>query len=239
MVEPKVSIGGRLILASEAFARELGIDGQLGTLPEMKKAALNVSSAWVEAPLNDKWTVAFRLLIQNAMPIIGELRIFPAENLRHREPGKWSASLKGTHATAPAGGITMPLLRRIKLGIVRTKSAEALEYLRRLDPNLVQQINLVVDKQKKPRNEKRGRPREADITYARIADYYAKRCAHESLKPVAETAARFRIPRAKVRSKLHEARRRGLLTYGRQGIPWGELTEKARLLLKQKPRKGM
>lgn len=241
MTGPKVTVGSQLVWASQAFAAELGMDDQLRELPAMKKAALNVNSAWLEAPLNDEWTTAFRLLIQNGMPVIAELRIFPAENFRQRHPGEWSASVRGTNAAAPSGGITMPLLRRVKLGIVRAKIAEALEQFRDRVPDVMKMLNLVADpKEKRNKNENRGRPANSDLEYALIADYYSKRCAHESRKPVAETAKRFKITTAKARSRLHEARKRGLLTFGQQGIAWGELTDKARLVLKEKSkRKGV
>jgi len=234
MAEPKTTIGIDLVKVHRAFAVELGMEAQLSDFPEVKKAALNVRSAWFEVPFGE-WMAAFRLLIQGGMPVIAELRVFPAENYQYRPKGEWSGSLKGTDATAPAGGLTIPVIRQIKIGTFRRKIAEILKEFRQAYPETMKSLNLVVEpEQKKNPNEKRGRPPLADIFYARIADCYARRCNEESPTPVLDTAKRFRVKKEKVRAWLHAARTRGFLTGGgKQGTGFGELTSKARLLLQR------
>jgi hypothetical protein len=131
-----------------------------------------VDFVWLEAPITDDWTGAYRLLIQDGMPVIGEVRIFPTENTKGRQPGEWSIAKLGNLAIVPKGGLTISLLREVKLGIVRTKIAAALELFRQRVPELLVVIHFVPreSKPEKKRNEKRGRPRTPDNEYLKIAD---------------------------------------------------------------------
>jgi hypothetical protein len=232
----KASIQSELIFASEAFARELGIADQLGNAPAMKKALLDVASVWIETDLNPHWMVAFRLLPQNGMPVIAELRIFPREDFKFRPTGEWSASHLGNRATAPAGGITAPMLRDLKLTIVRRKMKETVEVFRSPESGIASILKLIdfpVSAPRTPRKkDNRGRPPLPDLEFARIADFYVRRC-EVSRTPVQDTARHFRISIVKARARLHEARKRELLTGGRDlwGIAGGFLTEKAKQIL--------
>jgi hypothetical protein len=197
-----------------------------------KKTGISAKAdVFMESTLGRDWSVFYRWLLQDGMPVISEIRIYPLENPPQDSPGEW------THAAAPTGGIKMSLLRQIHVSDVRKRMAEAMEMFQQQIPDLMQMTNFVPapPKDRTARKEKRGRPAIADLEYVRIANYYAERCAHESLKPIADTARRFKkLTRAKVRSRLHEARRRGLLSFGQRGIAWGMLTDKARQLLNEK-----
>src|SRR5262245_27892131 len=48
------------------------------------QAGADVERLWVETPLNDAWTSAARLAVQNGQIIVAEVRVFPNEPGRKR-----------------------------------------------------------------------------------------------------------------------------------------------------------
>jgi hypothetical protein len=238
MTEPTMQFGSDWVFANEPMAREL--DFELHDMPAMKRALAVVHQVWLETPLGKDWTLAGQLHAQNGVWVIGEIRIFPREKLKTRKLGEWSAALRGASAAVPQGGITAPLVHTVRLGALRRKIGRTIEDWR-ANPGTrawLDEIGFSVAEprpaKEAPDERKRGRPRRPDVEYARIADYYARRCARESRTPVADTARRFRLTAARVRSELWVARERQLLTTtGLKGITGGELTDKARTLLQQ------
>jgi len=234
----------RELIDDDRFAKQLPIDFEKGIFIDGKfekrviptdgefDRTIAVTSCWFERPLDDDWFIAYQLFVQAGIPVIGELRIFPREDFRRRPPGEWSASLLGVEAKVPAGGITMALLRKVRLGTVKTKTAETLrEYRSALGGSeLMKHLQLEIKEieQRPPKREKRGRPALSDFEYARIADFYVKRCVEESRSPVSDTAKRFKISMATARMRIATARNRGFLTPAQRGQGWGELTEKAK-----------
>src|SRR5262245_11188551 len=68
---------------------------------------------WIETAIDGKWMAAFRLVAnKRGQPVIGEMRIFPAEG--KREPGRWSGEFYGVYSEVPADGITAKLIRKVR-----------------------------------------------------------------------------------------------------------------------------
>src|SRR5688572_25527979 len=86
--------------------------------PERIKTAIAiVKECWIEAKVDDRWMVAYRLIPQGGVAVVAEVRLFPLQKESvQRSPGEWSAGLLGIHATAPRGGIDARLLRKIRIG---------------------------------------------------------------------------------------------------------------------------
>ena len=242
----------RELIDDDRFAKQLPIDFEKGIFIDGKfekrviptdgefDRTIAVTSCWFERPLDDDWFIAYQLFVQAGIPVIGELRIFPREDFRRRPPGEWSASLLGVEAKVPAGGITAPLLRKVKFGTVKTKTAETLKEYRTAVPELMSHLGLQIKEiaPRPPKREKRGRPALSDRECARIADFYARRCVEESRSPVSDTAKHFRISMATARTRIATARIRGFLTHSQPGQGWGEITGKTRQVLKQKSVEG-
>ena len=76
----------------------------------------------------------------------------------------------------------------------------------------------------------RGRHRKPEIFYARIAEEYV--AAHKKhLRPVQSIATKHHQSPAVVRGWVHRARNYGFLGGRKQGVEFGELTDKAMLIL--------
>jgi hypothetical protein len=193
-------------------------------------------SVWVEAPLGEAWTVAYRIVMQRGFPVVGEMRIFPHDEHEGRRPGEWRGEYLGSLAPAPDGGISARLLRQVQVG----------KHLRVLDQVLTQhgarlkELGIAVPADRRPPRpvKLRERVHDRDDLYARIAADYVATCKAGSRSPAADIARRWKLgtgPRgaAKVRDLLFKARRRGLLERITRGKLGGELTDKARELLRR------
>ena len=67
---------------------------------------VSVDDFWFEAVLDDAWVVAYRIVSQPEGLVVGEIRIFPADERsrdRRTRRGEWSGGLLGTRAEAPQG----------------------------------------------------------------------------------------------------------------------------------------
>lgn len=82
--------------------------------------------------------------------------------------------------------------------------------------------------------ERPGRRGRGDYDYAIVAATYVNNLANKA--PVKKTAEKLHMSPGSVRDQLHIARRRGLLTAARQGVPGGALTEKGIAVLAEKPK---
>lgn len=223
--------------------------------PAEVAAVINVNDCWVEAAIDDQWIAAYRLIAQEGSPVIAEIRIFPAETERPLEmgsgalpkfPGMWSAEVRGSLATAPAGGITARLIRKVKVGEHQKFVDQFLTELHQhygnapfesSGPAAVLGIRPPGMRQRHSNRGRKGRP---DIFYARLAEEYHKKVnIRGSRKPIFEMARRRGIDIKKMRAMIHEARMRDLL--GPKGeMVWGRwrgfLTQKARRMLASKCR---
>jgi len=209
----------------------------------MRKPILNIGinkegtkSLWLRMQVDKEWTAAYRVLIEDGWPVIGEVRIFPTEPSGVEE---WSAGKLGLRAKAPAGGITASVIRGVRLGVVRGEVSRILEYVRAHHPSLLEATEVSLRPKEVREKKAAGRPPLSDIQYARLAAYYVGRCERDSHSPIVDTAQHFKIPTEKARAQLHQARVRGLLTHPTQGAARGVLTEKAKEALKSRSRKGV
>ena len=194
---------------------------------------------WVEFPLDEQWIAACRMFAQDGQPVVGELRIFPSETSRPVCGGRWSAEILGDMAKVPPGGLTARLLRKVRIGgHVQhfTKSLkdsifgwERIKWQRW--PPVRAGFVPPVD-----RNIRRlGRKGKPDLFYAKIAKVYVSWLQSGSRKPVEKIAEARNLDSKRVRAMIHQARKRNLLTLGRQGRPGGSLTDRCREVLGKSP----
>jgi hypothetical protein len=184
-----------------------------------------VRNVWIENELDQDWMVAYRLGRQGAGTIITEVRLFPRE-AGWRSPGEWSGQRRGTEAPAPEGGITARLLRvvsftdvgRFALAVEGTKEQTTSSQIEKTEHAPI----------------KRGRkPKWSDRTVAEIAAQYADAVASGERSPIVKIATR-EIGAPTIRDIIHRARRQGLLTVTFQGRGGGQLTPKAKNILRKK-----
>jgi hypothetical protein len=203
----------------------------------LKEAAVfKAHEAWIEIPLGNEWTAACRLLPQNGVPVIGELRIFPYDpSERRHSAGRWSGEFAGKRAHVPAGGLSSRLLRTLRLSLSGALWKRYRHQLLELPGDQTwlssyHGFSLGAGNQPK-RPYRRGRP---DIFYARLAQRYCKLFDSGVRNPVQSIAGSIKESPSKVRDMILQARKRGLLTRPpKQGRMGGLLTPKAKIILKK------
>jgi hypothetical protein len=189
---------------------------------------------WIEAPVDDYWTVAFRLVSDEELhPVVGEIRIFPSEP--KREPGRWSAEVHGVEANVPSGGITARLLRNVRFGVAEAKIRELMLWLEDKfagmdnDPDILEQTSFLPAHS--VRRSTRGRKPQPDLFYAQLAYDYCD--ISDFGRPIADLAEQRGLPINTVRDRIHYCRTHDFLTTLGRGKRGGELTPKAQALLQQ------
>jgi hypothetical protein len=194
----------------------------------------SVLETWIEVPVG-AWIVAYRLVNDQGVPVVGEVRMFPAEPGRPG-PGQWSGELLGPEARVPRGGITARVLRRVRVRAYLTRMSEVVRQLRVEAPAWAPRYGWAVIDPTAPgaarpgaRRGPKGRP---DSFYAEVAREYVKAVERGSYRPVADLARRRRASPTKVRDMIRRARARGLLTLEGPGKRGGLLTERAETLLR-------
>lgn len=131
--------------------------------------------------------------------------------------------------TAPAGGVTARMLRRVPLGAISEGlRKDVVGRVAQVKSDRVAQAEWVSDFDENRRPGRRGR---SDRFYAELALAYV--ALLPSAAPVAELAAARHLSTSQMRGLLHEARTRKLLTTPPQGRSGGQLTPKARELLEE------
>lgn len=197
--------------------------------------AFDDKSVWVEAPIGEAWTAAYRIVVQRGVPVVGELRIFPHDDYPGRHPGEWRARFLQASTEAPPGGLTARLLRQVRVGEHMKVMGQILEkFAGELKP-----LGLTMPPPRRaPRPMKiRERSHGRDDLYARLAEAYVAAFNAGSRTPAADVARRWKLGpdgAAKVRNLLFKARRRGMLSDGPGGSKaGGELTDKARAILRR------
>lgn len=116
-IEPKLQYVDRLAFRLDADRAGVPAD-QVRPLHRQwieasKVVRVVVPDLWFETVLEGAWVVAYRIVAQPEGLAVGEIRVFPLKG--RTRPGEWRGALLGTHAEAPAGGITTRLLRQVRL----------------------------------------------------------------------------------------------------------------------------
>ena len=201
-----------------------------------KSSRVKVQDGWVEVPLGDDWITAYRLILQDGEPVVGEVRVFPKDNVRGRPPGLWSAEIIGFKATAPRGGLPAEVLRQVQLGAYRRHGQDFLDWLHETKPS--RPITAAPTGVGGPGAAKGAKPRpgKPDEFYADIAKDYVDLWTTGTPHPISQIAIRRSTSKSKVRDMVREARQRGLLTPGQRGRIGGQLTARALELLRHSGR---
>lgn len=189
---------------------------------------------WFCLALDGGWTACYRLIPADGRPVVAELRVVPAP------PGavvniQADGSPLG-HYEPPAGGLTAATLRDEV-----TLAAHVYELLPRALQSsgtsghdwLSQLFGALGFDPREPRRPRRGPTGWPDADYARLAADYLAFVEAGSRRPVIDLALARNEPEETVRQQLVRARRRGLLTRQTAGKAGGQLTERAKRLLKE------
>jgi hypothetical protein len=198
--------------------------------------AHTVLHAWWHGPINDDWAVAFRLVLQEGQPVVGEVRVFPNElgDPDHDNyAGQWSAEVEGSHAQVPVRGVTSAVLKQVKLsaleslpdviGWVRTQQPAHIDNLARheLTPEMRGRM-------------RRGPKGPSDKQLAGLARAYVDLVSGDCANPNEVLAKRRKVKPQRIRDLIHAARNRGILSPATRGRRGGYLTEWGQSLLDPK-----
>jgi hypothetical protein len=181
---------------------------------------------WIEADLEQGWTVAARMITQKGRPAIAELRLFPtptAASGTPRDLGTWNQD----DATVPPRGLLHNILRAAPLGLMKEREHQIARQLGL--------IETVIDEPLPPipvRPGRKGNPIEFD---AYVAAIYVDELQRGSKGVHARTAARLgpTYKSTYVRKRISRCRERGLLTPTTTGKAGGELTGLAKAALRR------
>ena len=180
----------------------------------------------IEVALDENWTAVYELVPQDGQLVVGELRVFP---------GKPDAERSGMGSRedrpVPFGGLTARLLRKVRITEPLKFGHDTAVEMEEIatSAGAFQDVALHLEDVKQ---RSAGRPRLPDIHYAEAAEMYVKALRHEPRKPVVWAAQRMNYSPTRMRDIVSEARRRKLLTPSPRGRPGGQLTPKARELLR-------
>jgi hypothetical protein len=209
-----------------------------GIAPGALTTLVAVDDAWLEAPhpRDPRWTIAYRLGLQDGALAVSELRVLPTESLEgRREPGQWAADVLGTAAPFPRGGVTARLLRAIQLGADRRHAIARMRHLAEHDAAFFpfpksDALSALMATRRRTRRAKLE-----DLAVARVAQAYAS-AAKTTHRPNVEIAKKFGVSPTRVRDLVREARIRSLLTPASSTQVGGALTDKAITLLRRRRR---
>ncbi len=194
------------------------------------------SNAWVEAPVGEDWIAAYRLVLQRGRPVVGELRVFPAQR-KLKKPGMWDAEWAGSSVDVPSGGLPARTLRAIKIGEHLRFGSQALGWLYESESEeSFKRYTGMAEYSPKATGPERKRARgRSELWYARLARDYVNAVQARERKPVEKVAAKHSLTAGNARVSVHGARKRGLLTAATPGAAGGQLTARARRVLGLKP----
>lgn len=233
-------------------------DAQAAAMNLPPGAEVEVVHIWFIVVLKGGWRVAYRLFPREGRPVVAEMRIYPYEgDLPDLEAAEWAVKLRGFDAEVPGNGITSSLLYE-QVAIGRHVFDDFPASLRNFRDGGLGKTQVKVggrittlydallgglgfDPEVKPRL--RGPSGWSDAEYVRLAQQYLERCKAGSRSPVKDLAKAHGMTEVAARAALHRARQRGLLSRQKQGKAGGELTPRAKTLLrklrgKQDDRKG-
>jgi hypothetical protein len=206
-----------------------------------------VPVAWLDIDRHPVWRVSCCLTAKGRRPVLRELRVLPKpgvplpqgglppgvvrlprfEGARPSESGFASVLDFIVRAIgaywAPAGSRIRPGLRGLERAFPFMVGGEAPKRRARAD-------------RPAPR---RGRRPLTDDALLRVAVAYVAALDSGSNQPVQDAAGRLGKSPERIRDHVHKARRRDLLTFPLHGRAGGQLTQKAKALLKKQSRKTL
>lgn len=201
---------------------------------------------WFCLTLRGGWTACYRVIGREGRPVVAELRVLPTP------PGEVAHAREGEgpqgHHEPPGGGLTAATLRdEVVMGRhVYEILPEALGSVRRgvgatrvrsggRDTTLFDALfgSLGFNPGQKPKRGRRGPKARPDREFAELAARYLAACESGSRRPVADVAEREGRSLEAVRQDLYRARKKGLLTRQTAGRAGGQLTPRAKKLLKK------
>jgi len=225
---------------------ELAREDEIGGLTNIDMSSVRETTCgMLETDLAGGWTLVEVFEMQDDKPIVAEMKIFPKQpeaetgktrsvrSFGHRSPNKWPVGGSSGDVT-PKGGITVSLLREVRLGM--THAAPILEdYREWLTDNKYVDLSSMAEslpESGKPSRAAKGEARrQTDEYYSRIAVDYERFCAEGNRAPVKTMAEEREVDIGKMRSHVHRARRNGFLSDVVQGQTGGTATEKAKRVL--------
>jgi hypothetical protein len=189
-------------------------------------ASMRRHELWVIEELTAEWRAAYRMAIKAGVPVVAELRIFPAETKR-LPAGTWSGEWighQGLESAVPDGGLRSTILRRARVGraptaAMKENAANAKRRIHARDP-LVTHFYLDEVEEPRPEEPTRGRRPHPERRVARTAVLYAE-ALRKGHRPVyghirrALVADGLLVPGAStgvVRRLVERARGKGFLT---------------------------
>ncbi len=189
------------------------------------------NEAWFYVELRGGWTAVYRLIPRDGRPIVAELRVLPNEvhTTANGEPF-------GGHEI-PGDGLTAAVLKdEVVMGRhiyellpAWLRKNRHSHFFTRFHALLA---SLGFDFEKKPRRGRRGPKGWPDEDYAQLADDYVRACKSGSRSPVADMAKARGMKDTALRAAVSRARKRGLLTRQTGGRAGGQLTQRAKALLR-------
>lgn len=187
---------------------------------------------WLYVELRKGWTACYRIQAVNGRPMAAELRVLPTP-VNVTKEGQPSG-----HHEPPGDGLTAGLLKdEVLLGrhVYELLPAALRSSSTGWSGPLLERFfgSLGFGPDFKPERGRRGPKGEPDEYYARLAAAYVKTCKKGSPSPVANMAKARGVSAATLRQALLRARKRGLLTRQTAGKAGGELTPRAKSLLKK------
>lgn len=247
----------REVLLTEAEASQYGVPNDAERLETRwgPRILCRIAETWLEqtfevtsAKKRTQWVAAHRL---GATPqghvITTETRIFPYEKGRPRQwVSRWSAEVASHRAAAPWPGITRAVVKALPISARQSSLSWNLQLHSglvrrglRIEGNesaawFVQAAAKVEPARLSPPHQsRRGRPpRLSDHELARVAQLYVRLDAEGRRDPVLCIARRRSWTSARARGAVARARQRELLTNPGGGSRGGQLTLRARELLK-------
>ncbi len=201
---------------------------------------------WFCIPLRGGWTACYLLVPRDGRPVVVELRLLPtpSECVVHIRP---DGSPQGHHEPPGETGLTAAVLKdRVVIGrhIYEVLPA-ALRSMRdgqigrspvvlggRQTTLFDALFGKLINPDMPPKRGRRGPKGRTDAELAKLAADYLKACESGSRSPVADVARVRGMTDMALRTVLYRARKRGLLTKQTTGRAGGQLTPRARVLLR-------